>query len=104
MAGSMNPVILIDEVDKCGGGARDALSGMFGDERAVWKDNWLEEEIDLSEALIIGTANWEERVPEAVRDRTQVVEMMGYTAEEKRSIAQGYLIPKVMKKANIEGV
>ena len=69
MAGSMNPVILIDEIDKCNGGARDALSSIFGNERINWKDNWIENDIDLSKALIIGTANWAERIPDALRDR-----------------------------------
>ena len=44
----MNPVILIDEIDKCNGGARDALTNIFGTDRGVWKDNWIENEIDLS--------------------------------------------------------
>lgn len=69
MSGSMNPVILIDEVDKCGGGARDALANVFGDERKKWKDNWIDHDIDLSDALIIGTANWAEKIPDALRDR-----------------------------------
>lgn len=101
MAGSMNPVILIDEIDKCNGGARDALSSIFGSDRATWKDNWIEHQIDLSQALIIGTANWGERIPPALKDRAEVIEMMGYTTEEKKSIGRDFLIPKIVNKMKI---
>ena len=42
---------------------------VFGDERKKWKDNWIDNDIDLSDALIIGTANWAEKIPDALRDR-----------------------------------
>eukprot|EP00828_Plagiopyla_frontata_P030179 TRINITY_DN3921_c0_g1_i4.p1 TRINITY_DN3921_c0_g1~~TRINITY_DN3921_c0_g1_i4.p1 ORF type:complete len:680 (-),score=85.73 TRINITY_DN3921_c0_g1_i4:933-2972(-) len=98
ISGSMNPVILIDEIDKCNGGARDALTNIFGTDRGVWKDNWIENEIDLSQALIIGTANWGERIPDALRDRAQIIEMMGYTADEKKKYCLGFFNSQNNKK------
>ncbi len=106
-AGSINPVFLIDEIDKMTkdikGDPASALLDVFDPEQnKYFTDNYIEEEYDLSKILFITTANYIEQIPEALRDRLEIVELTGYTEYEKLDICKRYLIKKIAKEHGIE--
>jgi len=105
-AGSINPVFLIDEIDKMtkdikGDPASTLLEVFDPEQNKFFKDNYIEEEYDLSKVMFITTANYIEQIPEALRDRLEIVKLSGYTEYEKLDICKTHLLKKICKEHGI---
>ncbi len=102
-AGTRNPLILLDEIDKmCSDAHGDPASAMLEvldtEQNKTFRDHFIELPLDLSECLFIATANTLETVPRPLIDRMEIVELSTYTKNEKLSIAKNHLLPKQMKR------
>lgn len=108
-AGSINPVFLVDEIDKMtkdikGDPASTLLDVFDPEQNKYFTDNYIEEEYDLSKVMFITTANYVEQIPEALRDRLEIVNLSGYTEYEKVDICKKHLIKKISKEHGIENM
>lgn len=107
-AGTANPLILLDEVDKLGadhkGDPSSALLEVLDSEQnATFRDNFLELPFDLSEVLFVTTANDVGMIPRPLLDRMELIELSSYTDEEKLQIARRHLLPREMKRHGVNG-
>jgi ATP-dependent Lon protease len=102
-AGSNNPVLMIDEIDKMGNDFRgDPASAMLEvldpEQNATFRDHYLDLPFDLSNVTFIATANQLEPIPGPLRDRMEVIQLSGYTAQDKLQIAKRYLVPRQIER------
>lgn len=106
-AGLINPVFLIDEIDKMASDYKgDPSSAMLEvldpEQNALFSDHYIEEAYDLSHVLFIATANYLENIPEALRDRLEIIQLSSYTDVEKTHIAREHLLPKQLEENGLK--
>ncbi|MFC7960100.1 endopeptidase La [Rhodococcoides kroppenstedtii] len=107
-AGSMNPVVLLDEIDKVGSDFRGdpaaaLLEVLDPAQNHTFRDHYLDLDLDLSDVLFLATANVVEQIPAALIDRMELVTVDGYTEDDKVAIARDYLVPRQLDRAAMTG-
>lgn len=107
-AGTNNPLILFDEIDKMGNDFRgDPASAMLevldGEQNKEFRDHYIELPFDLSKVMFVTTANTTDTIPKPLLDRMELIELTSYTREEKFHIAKEHLVPKQQKKHGLKG-
>ncbi len=105
--GSKNPIIMLDEVDKVGadwrGDPSSALLEVLDPEQnREFRDNYLDVAFDLSQVMFITTANMLDTIPGPLRDRMEILDLSGYTDDEKLKIAEGYLVPRQIRENSLK--
>ncbi|HEU5267308.1 MAG TPA: endopeptidase La, partial [Jatrophihabitans sp.] len=106
-SGSMNPVVLLDEIDKVGSDFRGdpaaaLLEVLDPAQNHTFRDHYLEVDLDLSDVLFLATANVAETIPPALYDRLEVVTLDGYTEDDKVAIARTHLLPRQFQRAALD--
>jgi ATP-dependent Lon protease len=107
-AGSMNPVVLLDEIDKVGSDYRGDPSAALLEvldpaQNHTFRDHYLDLDLDLSDVVFLATANVIENIPSALLDRMELVQIDGYTEDDKIAIARDFLLPRQREKAALTG-
>ncbi|MEP6853764.1 MAG: endopeptidase La [bacterium] len=106
-AGSMNPVVLLDEIDKVGADYRGdpaaaLLEVLDPAQNHTFRDHYLDLDLDLSDVLFLATANVVDTIPSALLDRMELVTIDGYTEDDKVAIARQYLLPRQLERAALD--
>jgi ATP-dependent Lon protease len=104
--GTMDPMFILDEIDKLGSGRSDPSAALLElldpEQNGEFIDRYLEVPIDLSNAVFICTANYEEQIPAALRDRFEIIYFRNYEEEERKKIMTDYIIPNAIKEYQLE--